>query len=825
MSKTINIGIDLGTTNSSIGIFNEGEVEIFKNPIGWKDTMPSVVSFKKDRIIIGQKAKESALKGNTDTNSLFKRKMGTSETFKIKSLDKSVSPVELSSYILKELKTFILKDDIDVSSAVITIPASFDTIQSNATKEAGKKAGFSDVVLLQEPIAASLAYANSKSRDLENTKWMVYDFGGGTFDVALLDVSNGEMNVIDHEGDNYLGGSDFDRLIVEEIIVPYLEKEYKFHELKEELQNRKSKYYKLYLKLLAKAEEAKIELTSQSSTEIEVEGEDEDGVSFDEEIIITKEEFEKLIKKHVSKTADMIKTIMARNSILNSDIDFILMIGGTTYIPFIKKHINEVLKIDVSNDIDPTTAVTVGASYYAGTKKKSSEKEINLVKKNQKIKVKMAYEKSSQDDSEYLAAKIEGEVSSYNFRITRSDGGFDSGIKKLDSRISEDLPLVKDTYNFFTFVIFDEYNNEIQSESIEISQGKYSITGQPLPEDICLEVDDASMKNTKLELIFKRNSILPIKKTITKDINKIISKDSNDELVINILEGNGNSIPSANKTLGHIKILGSDLNRNILRGSDIELTFEMTESRDFTVSAYISMIDQEFKETFNPEYRTVNINELSYEVDSLTDDINSSIEIAKDSNDYEKLDNLYSIQLEMDKLQKEVDTVDEDNTTDKRYQMEDSKRSLAQSYYNVIKDEKISLLKKEYREVKEKVEVLVSQYGDYSAQEIFKSLIEKEKAYLETSNYSKFEEILEEMKTLEYKMRWKNPEFVISAFKWVSESDENFTDQSRANVLSGKGLKAFQKNDIEELSDITLELISLLPKEERSKANNKIGFY
>jgi molecular chaperone DnaK len=175
MTQTINLGIDLGTTNSAICYFDNGNIRLFKDPISWKDTLPSVVTFRKDRIIVGQKAKEYMEKSPQNTIGFFKRKMGTNETFKLKSLDKSISPIELSSYVLKELKTFVQDNDISLDAAVITIPASFDTIQSNATKEAGKLAGFNEIVLLQEPIAASLAYANAKGQNLENTQWQVYD--------------------------------------------------------------------------------------------------------------------------------------------------------------------------------------------------------------------------------------------------------------------------------------------------------------------------------------------------------------------------------------------------------------------------------------------------------------------------------------------------------------------------------------------------------------------------------------------------------------------------------------------------------------------------
>jgi molecular chaperone DnaK len=203
MASNINFGIDLGTSNSLVAKFDKGNVEVYKNPNGFKETLPSVVGFRNDRILIGDQARTYLQRDPKSVVSRFKRKMGTSETFKIKSLNASKSPVELSAYVLKELKAFVHTGE-ELDAAVITIPASFDTVQSNATKEAGKLAGFKTVILLQEPIAASLAYANKeKNVDLKNSQWLVYDLGGGTFDVALVKIVEGELTVLDHEGDNY----------------------------------------------------------------------------------------------------------------------------------------------------------------------------------------------------------------------------------------------------------------------------------------------------------------------------------------------------------------------------------------------------------------------------------------------------------------------------------------------------------------------------------------------------------------------------------------------------------------------------------------------
>lgn len=268
MSKTINFGIDLGTTNSLIAKFDKGHVEVFKNPNGFKETLPSVVGFRNDRIMVGDQARTYVEKDPKGVASRFKRKMGTTETIKLKAGSKT--PVELSAFVLKELKNFVHTGE-QIEATVITIPASFDTVQSNATKEAGLAAGFKQVVLLQEPIAASLAYANKeKGVDLRNSQWMVYDLGGGTFDVALVKIVEGELTVVDHEGDNYLGGSDFDALLVEKVIVPEICRRGNFGDLLTQMKSEKGKYNKLWYWLLHAAETAKIELSTKTSAEIDL---------------------------------------------------------------------------------------------------------------------------------------------------------------------------------------------------------------------------------------------------------------------------------------------------------------------------------------------------------------------------------------------------------------------------------------------------------------------------------------------------------------------------------------------------------------------------
>lgn len=229
----IDYGIDLGTTNSAICRMEKGEPVVIKTDV-LKDTMPSCVSVnKKGSITAGDKAYNTMkqdkrrgtntwLIGASNTYVEFKRTMATNTNYVCTNKNCNFTSEELSAEVLKTLKSFVT--DETFSSVVITVPAKFTVNQKTATMEAAKMAGFRHCELLQEPIAASMAYGVSS--DEKNGIWMVFDFGGGTFDAALLKVEDGIMQVFDTEGDNYLGGKNLDYAIVDNIIIPYLQENY-----------------------------------------------------------------------------------------------------------------------------------------------------------------------------------------------------------------------------------------------------------------------------------------------------------------------------------------------------------------------------------------------------------------------------------------------------------------------------------------------------------------------------------------------------------------------------------------------------------------------
>jgi len=818
MSKMVNFGIDLGTTNSLIAKFERGVVEVFKNPNGFKETLPSIVAYRNDAIIVGEKARTYAEKDPKSVLSRFKRKMGTTETMKVASLNSSKTPVELSAEVLKELKNFIHSGE-KPDAVVITIPASFDTIQSNATKDAGELAGFKNVILLQEPIAASLAYANKeKNTDLRNSQWIVYDFGGGTFDVALVKILEGELTVIDHEGDNYLGGTDFDAKIVEELIAPALHKIGVFDDLVNQMKSESGKYNRLWTTLLHKAEEAKIELSNKPSAEIDLalirDLQDDSGKTIDAMIKITRSEFEATIKEQIDETAEMMKKILTRNSLQSSDVQFILMVGGSTFIPYVRKRIEELMNITVNTGIDPTNAIAIGAAYFAGSKEvKSDKNQANAGDSQQHLKVKFSYNRNTQESAEVFQGRFEGNLKDLFYRITRDDGAYDSGLKKLASRIVEDLPLREGEFNSFTFRILDSKNNQINigENSIHISQGKYSVAGQLLPEDLCLVKDDVANKDTMLDLLFSKNSVIPSKTKKTVSVGKTIIKGSDDGLNIMVVEGPSENHSSTNKPIGILAVSGKQISKDLLKGTDIDLSFELTESRDLSISAFLNGTGQEFSQVFEPKPRTVPVKLLATEILSLEAKLQAEQKEAEANGNREASEKLDKLVTKVQDLIVVAGTMSDDDVTDDRFKFEDQKRKIAQEMFSATSSKRLDIVKSAYQDSKKDVAQLVNQNGNDREKHAISAIFAREQVFLNSTNPKKIQTEIDDLEAIRYEILARDPEFLTGMFMHLIEKRTAMNDQVQAKQLIDNGRRLIDQQSWDDLRIVNSRLWSLMP--------------
>ena len=499
MRQKIDYGIDLGTTNSAIARMDAGEAVIIKSDDNQMDTTPSCVSFnRKQTMFVGQNAKNaieadatSAFKARRQTpgNGFleFKRTMGTDRNYESSYMERSFSSEVLSAEVLKKLRGYIR--DEEVGAIVITVPAMFKQNQIDATQRAAELAGFKYCELLQEPIAASIAYgikANAGSG-----YWLVFDFGGGTFDAALMHVDEGIMKVVDTEGDNHLGGKNIDAALVDHLFIPQISKQCAIKRILNDNFNKNL----LQDALKRYAEQAKIALSSKASWDhfLDDFGPDDDGEEMQFDLAISLEQYEEVCVPIFQKAIDICKELLSRNSLSGSDLGSIVLVGGPTFSQTLRRMLKDQVAGCLDTTVDPMTAVARGAALFASTKDIPS----NLQKRDSsKAQLTLKYPETTVEANENLGIRVDRNKStanlppSFSIEVIRSDRGWSSGKIAMDGDAEIVEVLLNDgKANQFDIKLFGPDGSIIPCEpsSITIIHG-LKIANSTLPYSIGLEV-------------------------------------------------------------------------------------------------------------------------------------------------------------------------------------------------------------------------------------------------------------------------------------------------------------------------------------------------
>jgi molecular chaperone DnaK len=811
--RSVNFGIDLGTTNSLIAKFENGKAVVYKNPVGLKETLASVVAYRPERMLVGDKAREYLTKDPINVFGGFKRKMGTDEKYYVVNIDENITPVELSSIILKELKKFVPPTE-PIEAAVITIPASFDSMQSNATLKAGQEAGFKDVFLLQEPVAACLAFFNETSaKENPDGYWLVYDLGGGTFDVALVKASAEELKITDHEGNNFLGGMDLDFAIIDNIIVPAIIKQTGIENFGEELRVKYGKYETLYYQAMYYAEEAKKELSQVNETVIEFSA-TLDGKQYDFYIPVTRKALDEIFAPIINETIALLNKVMERNKLTGADIKQLVLVGGSTYVPQVREQLAAQTGIALNYSIDPSTAVAVGAAFYAAGKYYEPSVSVSIEDDSKlpaigslpegittaaaDVDVVISYNRSSRDSEEILLITCTGEYDKKQYRIIRKDGGFDTGLTLLKAKKTEFLPLLPGMANLFTLHVYNEQGDEVTSlvKEIAITQGMFNIDGQPLPHDICIEVDDVENKTTKLEAIFERNTLLPQKRTLYREISKTIKKGSDDSIIINIIEGDKNSRPSSNLAIGCIEINGKSLQSDLVKGSDIEIQIHLDDSRVLSTAVFLVMTQQEFKNVFSISEKKINITRLREQYAQLENELSYTIRNFQNNEDDVWEIKASALMADLHSVKERLFKLKEKDKSDEKYVIAEKITRISQEYDKLGGNERISSLLDEYFTGKDRVLEVING-ADFEKDELkkqFHKLEQSEASFINSKNVSVVEGKLRQLDDLYRRALSCTTSFLISIFiEYKTYGKEEFKDYNAARSVIKMADDALQK--------------------------------
>ncbi|GGC89303.1 hypothetical protein GCM10011508_15730 [Flavobacterium lutivivi] len=849
MRTKIDFGIDLGTTNSAIARIENGKPVIKKSDT-LKDTIPSCVSInKKKDILVGDPAfnvlkadKIRALKTLKQENSNayieFKRTMGTNATFPSSNMDKDFSSEELSAEILMKLKSFIT-DEI-VKSIVITVPAKFTMVQKDFTVKAGKLAGFEHIELLQEPIAASMAYG--LDADNKDGIWLVFDFGGGTFDAALIKVEDGIMKVVDTEGDNWLGGKNLDEAIVDNLIIPYLKENFELEAFftddakKEILRNA----------IKSKAEECKIDLSFKDSTNFYYDlGEfplnDDSGDEIEIDFTIDQAKMAQAVGPIFQKSIDICKDLLKRNNLKGSQLTTLLLVGGPTYSPILRKMLKEQITDKINTSIDPMTSVASGAALFASTIS-VSEEVLEQNRDTTKLQLEIKHEATTVEEEEMVNIKIlkektEGTIPDKVFAdVVRGDKAWSSGKKQISERATlVDVQLNLGASNTFEVILYDEQGDklECQPNTFNILQGINP--GQAtLPYHIAIEITDRVQGKDILTAIkgLEKNQTLPAT-GVTKGLKT--QKDirpgiASDQIIIPFYQGDyyAEGTTAIHSThINEIKINGEDLPTLLPAGSDVEITLKVDRSEQMTASIffpYLNHTEQQIveiiqgksvsKEWLENEIRKarktakrLQEEDNSKEVVKIISNINGIAEQLEhkgggDSGKLEVQDNLLKELRALDKLDSETE-------------WPKVEKELKENFYEL--EELLNKVKRNDDEGDLKMEAIDAHMEE------FKVKIEQ---IIKSKDVILAKELINEIDSLDWNIRdiLAGPQMDISMINNINTnfSSTNWKDSNKARVLLNQAIQAINNGNVSNLRPILIEIIDVMDRDDAEKLTGKL---
>jgi molecular chaperone DnaK len=576
------VGIDLGTTNSAAAVFDGERVSVVRNAQGATVT-PSVVRLdKQGRVTVGTRARRFLEQDPTNTAAEFKRLMGTGTPIDFPAAATTRKPEELSAEILKALRQDITDQlSVTIDRAVISVPALFELPQSAATSEAARLAGFSRVELLQEPIASALAAGWRADGDGAGT-WLVFDLGGGTFDASLLETRDGLLRVVGHDGDNFLGGRDFDWTITEHLasqlaVVP----------------RRNNPAHAGALRALRMAaEDAKIELSRGERSQVTLaQPLVIDGQDVEVDLELTRATVERLCAPLVDRAIDVCVRLMTAHGLGSGQLARLVMVGGPTVMPMVRARVAARLEAAIAEGHDPMTLVAQGASLYAATAGLDGRAASLVVPAGRQVW--LQYPAVSSDLTPHVVGKFIGADPPAKVKLVRSDGAWTSTEATVgpDGTWLTTVSLIARRACTFQIEARGAGGEVVvvSPPSLTIVQG-LTISDPPLSRTL-----GVALANGHVQTYLERGAPLPARRTFTHHTIETIAKGSSESVLrIPIVQGELSQAHLC-RLVGTLDIGGDAVVDTVPTGSPVEVTIELDRGGRLAARALVPAIGQMFE--------------------------------------------------------------------------------------------------------------------------------------------------------------------------------------------------------------------------------------
>ena len=805
------VGIDLGTTNSAICSYDGSDTRVWKSP-QQNDVTPSAIYIdRRGNKQIGFNAYNMAPQSPDNSAMLFKRLMGTSTPINLPAVNMTMTPEECSAEILKVLFDYLpeeIRNDPDTGT-VITVPAAFNQMQKDATMQAASMAGLGKVALMQEPVAAVMSVMRARNTD---GMFLIYDLGGGTLDIAIAESLGGRVNLLAHGGIAMCGGRDFDRVLVDNVVRPWLLENF---DLPEDFSVNPS--FKSLIRLATWAtERAKIELSARedsvislSETEARVRDLSDNEVYLD--IPLQRDTYDKLIAERVGESIESARETLNKAGLSPHDLERIVFVGGPTNYKMLRDKVAFELGIPGSTDVNPMTAVAEGASLFAesidwGSQNRSRKNTRGQISSGGGLELSFNYIARTPDVKAKIAVQLAGQVASGSeFQIDSVDTGWTSGRMPLKHGATLDVSLTKTGENSFKVFVFDSVGGPIalEQDSIVITRTAATVDAIPASHSIAIAVLDKVGGPQVLEYLVKSGDSLPKKGSKTFKAAESLKAGSTGSLNFALWEGEIEDPITDNRPIGVLKISGSDFDDGVIpAGADLECEYEILDSGNIIIEVSVPCIGGTFHSGKNFYSRqegqldytaaaTMVVEEGERTLNRI-DEINDVVDNPKLDQARKKLESAVSLDPE------EAETETSQEAMEK---VLEARRLLAQ-----VRKEHL----KEIRQID--LDYVVSFFDEHIRQHArpseasgFDNLAKTAQRSIDR-NDKDFEHHLEELKGKNFEILWRQDWFVVERFKWMVSSPHLFADKHRFEELAQIGTQLMRSDDIEKLRAVVAQL-------------------
>jgi len=804
------VGIDLGTTNSAICSYDGETVRLYKSPEQHDVTPSAIFIDKRGNRYVGWRAYNNAARNPDNAVTLFKRMMGSSTPLHLQALNLTMTPEECSAEILRVLFGY-LPDEIrkdENNGTVITVPAAFNQMQKDSTMAAANAAGIGQVALMQEPVAAVMSVMRQRKSD---GIFIVYDLGGGTLDVAVAESISQRVSLLAHGGIAMCGGRDFDRILFDQSVRPWLQANFDLPDDFETEQQFKS----LARMSVWAAERAKIALSQKdeaaiSLPETELGVKDLSGKEIYLDTTIDRAQFDQLILSKVTDSIEAVRETLQKAGLGPNDVERIVFVGGPTHYKPLRDRVASELGIAPSSDVNPMTAVAEGAAIFAESidwastsrSRKSARGSIAV----SPLEISFNYIARTPDSKAKVVAKFgRPAIAGMEFQIDSLDTGWSSGRIPLKEGTTLELSLAKPGDNAFKVFAFDANGHPValDKDRIIISRTAALIDAIPASHSIGIETREKIGGRSILEYLVREGDQLPKKGKKIFKAEESLKVGSASAIRFKLWEGEIADPVHDNRFIGTFKISGSDFAQGVIAaGAELLCSYEVFDSGNINLEVSVPSIGfqgghnfysrQEGQIDYTKAFKLIEeqsqqarnrLNEMAAKVDD------PRLDRAREQLD--KLEKLNRNQTDPEAAKEAMDGVQE------------AKRLLATARKQHLKD----IRQLELDKVKQFFDDGIRDLARSSEVSAFENLIRTAQRAID-NNTGDFEVLLDELRGKGFAILWRQDWFVIDRFKHLAQNAHLFPDASEHAEWVERGASALEENDIDKLRAVVEHLDS-----------------